>query len=159
MRLRTLIAGLACLAALTMSALPDAALAAAPAVDTPGIGSAIERALGSEGAGEDTPLSFSLQLLVLMSLLTILPATHALGGSARARSGGQRVGAAKLAGGTSAPAVDSAPVGGRSPPSVKLAAAAWCSAARRVGPACADDDASSASSAAISAAGGRGRTR
>lgn len=74
MRLRTLIAGLACLAALTMFALPDAALAAGPAVDTPGIGSAIERALGSEGAGEDTPLSFSLQLLVLMSLLTILPA-------------------------------------------------------------------------------------
>ncbi|QFT76715.1 flagellar type III secretion system pore protein FliP [Erythrobacter sp. THAF29] len=74
MRLRILIAGLACLAALTMFALSDAALAAGPAVDTPGIGSAIERALGSEGAGEDTPLSFSLQLLVLMSLLTILPA-------------------------------------------------------------------------------------
>ena len=44
----------------------------------PGIGSAIERALGSGAAaaeaGGDTPLSFSIQLLLVMSLLTILPA-------------------------------------------------------------------------------------
>lgn len=50
---------------------------AAP-VDTPGIGSALERALGSgdsaDGGSEDTPLSFSIQLLLVMSLLTILPA-------------------------------------------------------------------------------------
>ncbi|WP_298471836.1 flagellar type III secretion system pore protein FliP [uncultured Erythrobacter sp.] len=61
-----------------MFGLPEAALAApgaAPAEDVPGIGGALERALGSdEGAGEGTPLSFSLQLLVLMSLLSILPA-------------------------------------------------------------------------------------
>lgn len=64
-------------AALTMFGLPDIAFAAPvtpPVDDTPGIGSAIERALGDDGAGEDTPLSFSLQLLLLMSLLTILPA-------------------------------------------------------------------------------------
>jgi flagellar biosynthetic protein FliP len=63
---------------------PDPALAAAPvpAIDSPGsesegLGGAIERALGGEGAGADdgdTPLSFSLQLLLVMSLLTILPA-------------------------------------------------------------------------------------
>lgn len=73
-------AALACLAALTMFlALPDMAHAAAPAPDpiTAGVGTAIERALGENGAGEaggDSPLSLSLQLLVVMSLLTILPA-------------------------------------------------------------------------------------
>jgi flagellar biosynthetic protein FliP len=74
-------AALACLAALTMFlALPDMAHAAAPAPDpiTAGVGSAIERALGENGAGgnagADSPLSLSLQLLVVMSLLTILPA-------------------------------------------------------------------------------------
>ncbi|MBV7258936.1 flagellar type III secretion system pore protein FliP [Erythrobacter crassostreae] len=63
-----LIAVLACAFA------PDAAFAALPAADPAGIGSAMERALGSDGAGEDSPLSVSLQLLVVMSLLTILPA-------------------------------------------------------------------------------------
>jgi flagellar biosynthetic protein FliP len=60
------------LAALTMFALAEPAYAAAP--DAPGIGSAIERALGDDGAGEGAPLSFSIQLLLVMSLLTILPA-------------------------------------------------------------------------------------
>lgn len=66
------LAGLAGLTALTMFALPDTALAAAP--DAAGIGGALERALGADGAGEDAPLSFSIQLLLIMSLLTILPA-------------------------------------------------------------------------------------
>ncbi len=65
--------GLLGLFALTMFALPDIALAAAPDPAAAGVGTAIERALGDNGAGEDTPLSFSLQLLVVMSLLTILP--------------------------------------------------------------------------------------
>lgn len=82
-------AGVLCLVALTMFWLaPDAAHASAaappaqavtapmPAVDpvAAGVGSAIERALGDQGAGDDSPLSLSLQLLVVMSLLTILPA-------------------------------------------------------------------------------------
>ncbi|MEP3049884.1 MAG: flagellar type III secretion system pore protein FliP [Erythrobacter sp.] len=50
------------------------AMAAVPTLDTPGIGSAFERALGSDETGQDTPLTFSLQLLIVMSLLTILPA-------------------------------------------------------------------------------------
>jgi flagellar biosynthetic protein FliP len=64
-----------CLLALTMISLAEPALAAASVAepDAAGIGSAIERALGAEGTGEDTPLSFSIQLLLLMSLLTILP--------------------------------------------------------------------------------------
>ncbi|MCX7676651.1 MAG: flagellar type III secretion system pore protein FliP [Alteraurantiacibacter sp.] len=37
-----------------------------------GIGSALERAM--DGAGGDAPLAFSLQILILMGLLTILPA-------------------------------------------------------------------------------------
>ncbi len=65
------------LLALTMFGLSDAALAApvaAPLEDAPGIGGAIERALGGDTpSGEGTPLSFSLQLLLVMSLLTILP--------------------------------------------------------------------------------------
>ncbi|QUL36907.1 flagellar type III secretion system pore protein FliP [Erythrobacter sp. JK5] len=71
------LAGALMLGALTMFSLPDAAYAAAlpvPADSVPGVGGAIERALGGDGAGDSTPLSFSLQLLVVMSLLTILPA-------------------------------------------------------------------------------------
>jgi flagellar biosynthetic protein FliP len=72
-------AGLVCLAALTMIVWPELAHAAAPAMSVPdpvaaGVGTAIERALGDQGAGEDSPLSMSLQLLVVMALLTILPA-------------------------------------------------------------------------------------
>jgi len=72
-----------CLAALTMFwAIPDTASAATPVaapVTMPdpvaaGIGTAVERALGDQGAGDDSPLSMSLQLLVVMGLLTILPA-------------------------------------------------------------------------------------
>jgi len=62
--------------ALTMIAFADPAIAAATdasGVGT-GVGGAIERALGDQGAGEDAPLSFSIQLLLLMSLLSILPA-------------------------------------------------------------------------------------
>jgi flagellar biosynthetic protein FliP len=73
LRSPTLRTALLALAALTMFALPGAALAAAPDPAAAGIGTAIERALGDQGAGEDAPLSFSLQLLVVMSLLTILP--------------------------------------------------------------------------------------
>ena len=64
-----------CLLALTMFSLAEPVLAAGPVAepDAAGIGSAIERALSSDGAGEDTPLSFSIQLLLLMSLLTVLP--------------------------------------------------------------------------------------
>jgi len=73
-RLLTLIA----LAMATLAAtMPDLAQAAAPvAAEAPaGIGAALERALDSGATGEDgAPLSFSLQLLLLMSLLTVLPA-------------------------------------------------------------------------------------
>lgn len=70
------------LAAFTMFLLVPAAAAtaaAAPLAPAPdpvaaGVGSAIERALGDDGAGDDSPLSVSLQLLLVMGLLTILPA-------------------------------------------------------------------------------------
>lgn len=67
---------LLCLAALTMFCAPQVALAGAPVPDpvAAGVGTAIERALGDQGAGDDSPLSLSLQLLVVMGLLTILPA-------------------------------------------------------------------------------------
>lgn len=66
---------LAIFCALTLFFVAEPALAAAnmPGA-TPGVGAAIERALGSDGAGQDSPLSFSLQLLLVMGLLTILPA-------------------------------------------------------------------------------------
>lgn len=65
-------------AALTMFlcalAATEPALAAAPVGDdAAGIGTAIERALGADGAGDDTPLSFSIQLLLVMTLLSLLP--------------------------------------------------------------------------------------
>ena len=53
--------------------------AAAPApVATPGVGDAIDRALGSLGGGAtaapgQAPLSLSLQVLIIMGLLTVLP--------------------------------------------------------------------------------------
>ena len=86
-RLPLLAAAFIWLTALTMFAVSPAALAAplpaaataapvappAPDAVAAGVGSAIERALGNNGAGEDSPLSFSLQLLVVMGLLTILP--------------------------------------------------------------------------------------
>ncbi|MEM6858469.1 MAG: flagellar type III secretion system pore protein FliP [Pseudomonadota bacterium] len=56
----------------------EAAFAASTTPDTSGIGAAIERALGSEGEegaeDETAPLSTSIQLLIVMGLLTILPA-------------------------------------------------------------------------------------
>lgn len=72
MRALTLIRGAMGLAALTMFAVPDVALAAA--AEPAGIGGAIERALGADSPGDEAPLSFSIQLLLVMSLLTILPA-------------------------------------------------------------------------------------
>jgi flagellar biosynthesis protein FliP len=65
---------LAFFSALTLFFGADLAQAASPVPGAvSGVGAAIERALGSEGAGQDTPLSFSLQLLLVMGLLTILP--------------------------------------------------------------------------------------
>ncbi len=71
------LAALTMIAAAALIAAPDAM--AAPAVPSlpeaaPGLGGALERALGADGAGEDAPLSTSLQILLVMSLLTILPA-------------------------------------------------------------------------------------
>jgi len=82
---RFLFAALMGVFALTTFAPLEAALAAVAAPgagpatpDTSGIGAAIERALGSEGVegaeGETAPLSTSIQLLIVMGLLTILPA-------------------------------------------------------------------------------------
>ncbi len=54
------------------AAAPVAAPAAAPA---PGVGDAVDRALGQLGGqqGQSAPLSLSLQVLIIMGLLTILP--------------------------------------------------------------------------------------
>ncbi|MEM1196382.1 MAG: flagellar type III secretion system pore protein FliP [Pseudomonadota bacterium] len=61
-----------------MFAAPDAALAAPISAEPAGVGAAIERALGSDGMGgeqgESAPLSTSIQILIVMGLLTILPA-------------------------------------------------------------------------------------
>lgn len=47
---------------------------AAPQIEpATGVGAALERALGSEVEASEQPLSFSLQLLLVMSLLTVLP--------------------------------------------------------------------------------------
>ncbi len=75
--LLALLGAFSILAAVPVDALAAAAPITAPVLpdsDTPGIGTAIERALDGADSGEDAPLSFSLQLLILMSLLTILPA-------------------------------------------------------------------------------------
>lgn len=49
-----------------------AAPLATPAAATPGVGDAVDRALGELGGG-DAPLSMSLQVLIIMGLLTVLP--------------------------------------------------------------------------------------
>lgn len=49
-------------------------IAPQPALAQPGMGEAIERALGGASGTGQSPLSFSLQILLLMGLLTILPA-------------------------------------------------------------------------------------
>ncbi len=50
---------------------------AAPAAPVPGVGDAVDRALGQLGGaaqtGQSAPLSLSLQVLIIMGLLTILP--------------------------------------------------------------------------------------
>ena len=56
----------ACAALMTV---PDIA-----AAQTAGLGGALERALGGASGGEAAPLSTSLQILLIMSLLTVLPA-------------------------------------------------------------------------------------
>lgn len=75
MRARVVI-GLLALSALALAALaPDEALASAPAAQaTQGIGGAIERALGGEAPSQGAPLAISIQLLLVMGLLSILPA-------------------------------------------------------------------------------------
>jgi len=72
MQRRVRLLALLCVLALTMFAAPEPAFAAT--AEPSGIGGAIERALGDDGAGEDAPLSFSIQLLLVMSLLSLLPA-------------------------------------------------------------------------------------
>lgn len=73
---RVIVTLLALLLAVTLAepAFAQAAPAPAPvtAPATPGTGDAIDRALGDLGGGE-APLSLSLQLLIIMGLLTILP--------------------------------------------------------------------------------------
>ena len=69
---------LAILLAMIVSApaLAQAAPAAAPAAAAaPGVGDAVDRALGQLGGqqGQSAPLSLSLQVLIIMGLLTILP--------------------------------------------------------------------------------------
>ncbi|MEI9850222.1 MAG: flagellar type III secretion system pore protein FliP [Sphingomonas sp.] len=49
-----------------------APVAPLPAPATPGLGDAVDRALGDLGGG-DAPLSLSLQVLIIMGLLTVLP--------------------------------------------------------------------------------------
>jgi len=64
--------GRACLLlAIALLILPDPAFAAA---GVPGVSGALDRALGAAGGEQPAPLALSLQLLVIMGLLTILPA-------------------------------------------------------------------------------------
>ena len=63
----------AALLAVMLCAVPAMAQGAPlPAPATPGVGDALDRALGDLG-GNDAPLSLSLQVLIIMGLLTILP--------------------------------------------------------------------------------------
>ncbi len=73
---RLLVAFLGALAVGTILFWPDFATAqpATTAALQPGLGSAIERALDGSSEGESPPLTLSLQLLLIMGLLTILPA-------------------------------------------------------------------------------------
>lgn len=64
---------LALLPALMLIALPEAALAQA-ADAQPAIAGALDRALGAAAGEQQAPLTLSLQLLLIMGLLTILPA-------------------------------------------------------------------------------------
>lgn len=66
MNRRLMIAASCALLALALA--PDAALA-----QQPGVSAALDRALGGASEGTSTPLSLSLQILLLMGLLTILP--------------------------------------------------------------------------------------
>ena len=67
---------LALLLALVIAA-PALAQGAPAAVPAPGVGDAVDRALGQLGgaqqSGQSAPLSLSLQVLIIMGLLTILP--------------------------------------------------------------------------------------
>ena len=76
--LRVLFA-VAAIAVALLIAMPAFAQAGAPAAPVPGVGDAVDRALGqlSSGAASGTPgngsLSLSLQVLIIMGLLTVLP--------------------------------------------------------------------------------------
>jgi flagellar biosynthesis protein FliP len=64
---------IACLLLFAFPALAQSAPAPLPApAATPGMGDAVDRALGELGGG-NAPLSLSLQLLIIMGLLTVLP--------------------------------------------------------------------------------------
>jgi flagellar biosynthesis protein FliP len=55
-------------------ALAQAVPAPAPAAPTtPGVSDALDRALGQLGGGNDAPLALSLQVLIIMGLLSVLP--------------------------------------------------------------------------------------
>ncbi|MBO9713937.1 flagellar type III secretion system pore protein FliP [Sphingomonas sp.] len=60
------------LAFLILFAAPAFAQGVPAPVATPGVGDAVDRALGDLGGG-NAPLSLSLQLLIIMGLLTVLP--------------------------------------------------------------------------------------
>lgn len=61
-------------AALLLVLLPDVAMAMPATPPAAGIGGALERAMDGAAGGQDTPLAMSLQVLLVMGLLTILPA-------------------------------------------------------------------------------------
>ena len=63
--------GLLCFAILF--AVPAFAQGVPAPAPTPGMGDAVDRALGDIGGGGNAPLSLSLQVLIIMGLLTVLP--------------------------------------------------------------------------------------
>ena len=74
---RVVLIGLALLFCLIIAAPAFAqtapAMPAMPSPATPGVGDAVDRALGDLGGGGNAPLALSLQVLIIMGLLTILP--------------------------------------------------------------------------------------
>jgi flagellar biosynthetic protein FliP len=58
--------------AFAQAAAPAVPVAAPAPASTPGMGDAVDRALGDLGGG-DAPLSLSLQVLIIMGLLSVLP--------------------------------------------------------------------------------------
>jgi flagellar biosynthetic protein FliP len=77
-RLVLVILALVLVATIAAPAFAQAAPAAPATMPAPGVGDAIDRALGDLGGAQsasqgDAPLSLSLQILIIMGLLTILP--------------------------------------------------------------------------------------